>query len=162
MDILKNLRRLESSLTRTVDDAARKVTQPRAREPLEILHAIVAAVEKRIEPAGRGRYVFPFNQIDVSVAAASDEARARFQAVFGSAPSLHDRIAETLAAAGCELTALNIATTYVDAAAAHWTAPEFHVAFSRVPGTVGAEAKSDIHGYRLTLTIIQGAGDKPE
>src|SRR5688572_5800078 len=102
MDILGNLRRLESRLVRTVDEAAHKVTQAGPREPLEILHAIVEAVEKRIEPAGRGKYVFPFNRIEVFIPAGSHETQARFEAVLESEPSLHDRIGERLRASGCE------------------------------------------------------------
>src|ERR1051326_8899093 len=91
MDILRNLRRLESRLSKTVEATTQKMARSRAREPLEIVHAIVDAAEKRIEPAGRGKYVFPFNRIHISIAAASREARPRFEALFGSKPTLHDR-----------------------------------------------------------------------
>jgi len=128
MDILRNLRRLESTLTRTVHDATQKLTLPGPREPLEILHAVVEAVEKRIEPAGRGKYVFPFNQIAVFIAADSREKRARFDAVLESKPSLEDRIIERLQASGCESIILNINTTYVDSSDS-----DFNIEFDRFP-----------------------------
>ena len=105
MNIFGKLQRLESRLANTVDGAAQKVTQPGPREPLEILHAIVEAVEKRIEPAGRGKYVFPFNRIGIwQIAGGSPEQRARFEAVIESEPSLEGRIAERLQLSGCRLT----------------------------------------------------------
>src|SRR5262249_2804222 len=121
MDILRNLQRLESRLTKTVEENAQKLTRSGAREPLEIMHAIVDAVEKRIEPAGRGKYVFPFNRIHISVVADSRETHARFEAVFGSKPTLRDRVFERLQASGCELTNLSLSTNYVDRAESHWT-----------------------------------------
>ena len=156
MDILRNLQRLESRLTRTVDEAARKVTQPGGREPLEVLHAIVASAEQRIEPAGRGRYVFPFNQINISVAADTHETRARYEAVFESEPPLQARIVERLEGAGCKLTDLNIITTYVNSAEANWTAPEFHVDFARLSDRVKPGSELDAEHDSLTLTVIQG------
>src|SRR5947207_6098223 len=110
MDILRKLRGLESRLARTMDAAAQKMTQAGPRETLEILHAIVGTVEKRIEPAARGKYVFPFNRIRICIAAGSRETRARFEAVLGSEPPLQDRIVQTLQAAGCESTGLSINT----------------------------------------------------
>src|SRR5262245_5599132 len=120
MDILRNLRRLEARLTRTADDTAQKMTQPATREPLENVHAIVEAAEKRIEPAGRGKYVFPFDRINICIASDSREGRARFQAVLGSEPPLHERIVERLKAAGCQLAGLSVNTTYVDRPESHW------------------------------------------
>ena len=96
MDILRNLRRLESRLAKKVNETAQKMTPSKPREPLEIVHAIVETVEKHIEPAGRGRYVFPFNQIRIRIAADSSLTRARFEAVFESEPSVQQRIIKTL------------------------------------------------------------------
>jgi hypothetical protein len=132
MDILGNLRRLESRLTRSVDGAAQRITQATSREPLQVLHAIVDCVEKRVEPAGRGKYVFPFNRIAVQIAAGSRESRARFDAVFESKPSLADRISERLRLSGCGVTRLSIDVTYVDTPAGAWIAPDFHVEFDRI------------------------------
>jgi len=161
MDIFRNLRRLESKLARTVDDAAQKVTHARTREPLEVLHAIVNAAEKRIEPAGRGKYVFPFNQINISIAADSRERRACFEAVLGSEPSLHNRILERLQGAGCVLTGLSINTIYVDRSEPHWTASEFNVDFDRIAGPTQPKPPSNVAHQSLKLTIVQGATEKP-
>src|SRR5215471_806484 len=150
MEILRNLRRLESKLANTADEAAQKIAQSRPREPLQILFAIVDAAEKRIEPVGRGRYVFPFDQINICVAAESTEARARFEAVFGSEPSLHNRILEQLHAAGCVLTGLGVNVTYVDRSEADWTNSEFKVEFERFAALP----------QRLKLTIVHGSTER--
>ena len=149
MDILGNLRRLEQRLTRSVDGAAQRITQANSREPLEVLHAIVDCVEKRIEPAGRGKYVFPFNRIAIQIAAGSRECRARFDAVFESKPSLADRISKCLRMSGCAVTGLSIEVTYVDTPAGAWIAPDFHVEFDRAlaPGAFIAD---------LNLSVVAG------
>ena len=134
MEIIRKLRRLESRLARTVNDAAQKVTQATPSEPLEIVHAIIESVEKRLEPAGRGQFVFPFNRIRICIAAASTEICARFEAVFASEPTLQDRIFQTLKAAGCNSNDLSIEVTYVDHTAGEWTRSAFKVEFERVPG----------------------------
>jgi hypothetical protein len=144
-----------------VDAAAQKMTQAGPREPLEILHAIVEAVEKRIEPAGRGKYVFPFNRIRISIAAGSPETRARFEAVLGSELPLQDRIVQSLRAAGCELTALSVHTTYVEDSEAQWTSPDFNVGFDRITGSPQARPQTNVAYHSLKLTIVQGATEKP-
>ena len=59
MNILHKVRRFESELTRTVERKAREWSKSGAREPLEIAQAIVDTIAERLEPAARGRYVFP-------------------------------------------------------------------------------------------------------
>ena len=96
MDILAKARQLEARLARTVDRAAARVMPAGGREPLEIAHAVVDAVEREVQPAGRGRHLFPFNRIRVAVAAPSPHARARFEATFADgahAGAAHPRAA---------------------------------------------------------------------
>jgi hypothetical protein len=76
MDILSKARKVESTLARTLDRAFQQWSKSGPLEPLETLHAVVDAVEARLEPVGRGRYVFPFNKVKVSIAAGSREAAA--------------------------------------------------------------------------------------
>ena len=51
-----------------------------------MLHGVLEAVEERIEPAGRGKHVFPFNTIKVTIVAVSPDARARFSGVLDGSP----------------------------------------------------------------------------
>jgi hypothetical protein len=132
MDILAKARQLEATLARTVDRAAARVAPAGAREPLEIAHAIVDAVEHEVQPAGRGRHLFPFNRIRVLLLAPSKQARARFDATFAVEPTLEQRIHTRLEAAGCPPAGLGVTVDYVDVAGPAWAAPDLHVEFDRV------------------------------
>jgi len=81
MDILGKARKLESTLARHFDRAAQQWSKTGPRGPLEVLHGILHAVDERVEPAGRGTHVFPFNRIKVSIVAATRDTRARFASV---------------------------------------------------------------------------------
>jgi len=146
MDILAKARELEARLARTVDRAAARVTPAGggAREPLEIAHAVVEAVEREVQPAGRGRHLFPFNRIQVSVVAPTKQARARFEATFAMEPTLTQRIHTRLETAGCAPAGLGVRVEYVETAGASWAAPDVHVDFDRVdeplPEPTAAEA----------------------
>ena len=132
MDILAKARQLEAKLARTVDRAAARVIPPGGREPLEIALAVVEAVEAEVQPAGRGRQLFPFNRVRVVLVAPSRHARARFEATFAVAPTLTQRIQTRLETAGCLPADLAIAVDYVDAAGTGWSAPDVHLEFDRV------------------------------
>jgi len=134
MDILAKARDLEAKLARTVDRAAARVmpatTGP--REPLEIAHAVVDLVEKEVQPAGRGRHLFPFNRIKVLVVSSSRHAQARFDATFAVEPTLTQRIQMRLESAGCVPAGLAVSVEYVAAAGQGWAASDVHVEFERI------------------------------
>ena len=161
MDILSKARQLEFKLARTVDRAARQWSKSGPRGPLEILHAILEAVEERIEPAGRGTHVFPFNTLRVSIVAGSPDARARFSGVFDGPPTLQERSSRTLRDGGCYETANpQVRIAYLAQADPAWTNPEFHVEFSR--GAVskpGPPAQAPVR--EIELTITNGSGEQP-
>src|SRR5258708_13410690 len=96
MDILGKARRLESRIAGRLDKAAKGFVRSGDREPLEIVHAILDLVEQEIQSSGRGKRVFPFNRIELSVLAPSREARARFEAVFSGNPSLEPQVIQRL------------------------------------------------------------------
>src|SRR5687767_4242107 len=133
MDILRKARKLESTLARTLDRASQGWANSGPREPLEVLHAVIDAVEERVEPAGRGRHVFPFNTIKVSVVADSRDARARFAAILDGDPAvvgrpssgaptmrLQERIGKRLRDAGCDPADLRVTIAYVARSEPHW------------------------------------------
>jgi hypothetical protein len=148
MDILNKLRGLESRVTKTVNEAAQKMARSSPREPLEILHAIVDAVEKQAEPAGRGKYVFPFNRICITVAAESPAHQARFEAVFASEPNLERRIDDVLHAADCRSEDVSVETAYVPDCEGGWK-----IDFDRVQP---APRESITGAPNLRLFTIQG------
>jgi hypothetical protein len=160
MDILGKARKLEAQLARTVDRAARQWSKSGPRGPLEVVHGILEAVEDRIEPAGRGAHVFPFNKIKVSIVAVSPDARTRFSGVLAGPPNLHERIGAKLRGAGCDAVGLQVRIAYVAQADPTWTFPEFHVDFSR--GAVHEPPPPEpVPTHEITLTITNGVADQP-
>ncbi len=99
MDVLGKARRLESAIAVRLDQIAKGLVRSRTREPLEIVFAILEAVEQRIEPTGRGARVFPFNRVEVSVVAPSLEARGRLDAVFEADTPLQTKVLDRLRSA---------------------------------------------------------------
>jgi FHA domain-containing protein len=132
MDVLGKVRRLESTIAATLDHAAKGFVRSRPREPLEIVLAILEAVEQRILPTGRGSRVFPFNRIEVSVVAPSREARGRLEAVFAADTPLRTKILNRVQSAGCPPTDVVVEIQYFDRAEPNWSAPEFDLQFARV------------------------------
>jgi hypothetical protein len=161
MDILDKARRLESTLARSLDDAARRLAKSGARQPLEIVHAIVEAVEGRLEPAGRGGRVFPFNTITVYVATPTRELQSRFEAVFAAKPSLHARIVDRLGSAGTAPEDLTVTTSFVPKPEATWTSPDFHLEFDRVEHPAPPLAADTGPQEQLKLVVVAGSAQKP-
>ena len=161
MDILGKARKLESHIARRLDDAVQNLVGQSPRQPIEIIHAIVGLAEQQIQPAGRGRRVFPFNRVEIQVAAVSKTDKARFAALSEGPPSLHDRIIERLHTSGCETEWLDIHIAYVPKARPSWTDAHFHVEFDRVeiarPTPVPAAAPDPL---RIDLTVAAGAGER--
>ena len=161
-------------MTRVVERAAREWSRSGADEPLEIAQAVVDAVFERLEPAPRGRYVFPYNRVHVTIAASSRDVKARFAAVFESEPTLQDRINARLQEAGCDPSGVQLVVTYAPRPAPDWVRPEFHVDFTRGAPVAAAEpafAKApagkpeplpEPQSVReLRITIVSGTAEQP-
>src|SRR5262245_11913791 len=182
MDLLGKARKLESTIARKLDHAARELIGSSAREPIEVINLIVEAVQHEIQPTGRGRRVFPFNRIAVSITASSRDARARLEAILEGEPSLRERILERLRAARCE-TDVIVDVAYVGRPQKLWTQPDFHVDFHRDPrpraaqtslppagsgdqrGSRAAEAQrnsasSDAPANRIELVVVLGHAEQ--
>ena len=80
MDIIRRIRRFESRIAETVDAAAQRMP-PATREPLEIVHDIVGAVEKRVEPGTR--------EICLPIQSSNDPHRCGFA---GNTSALRSRV----------------------------------------------------------------------
>jgi hypothetical protein len=171
MDILGKARKFESKIARRLDSAARELIGSGAREPIEIVNLIVDAVEHEIQSSGRGRRVFPFNRIVVSVLAPSRDARARLEAVLDGEPSLRQRIIERLRAARCGVEDIVVDAAYAARPQKGWTHQYFHIEFYRVThsaGTahigVGSPAKpsaaSDAAPVSIELTVLVGTAEQ--
>ena len=159
MNVLGRARRLESTIAAKLDEAAKSMVRSRPREPLEIVLAVLDAVEQRIEPAGRGARVFPFNRLEVSVLAPSREARGRLEAVLGGDTPLRARILDRVHCAGCSLADVVVEIQYIDRAAQHWSAPEFDLQFARIAVEADGPALEGQPG-QINIRVLQGAMER--
>ena len=159
MDLRNRLRQVEDSITRAVDGMARRGLQP-PREPLEVMLAIVDLIERQTQHAGRGRRVFPFNRIAITIAAGAGD-RARYEAVLADPPTLDQRVAERLAVAGCAAPDLAIDVRYDAEAGAGWIDPLFDVAFSRIETAEAPLPAPAAAPERLELTVTLGSAEQP-
>ena len=160
MDLLGKARRLESTIARRFDRAAREAVGAVTREPLEIVHLVVEAVDHEIQPGGRGKRVFPFNSITLSVLAPSREERARFEAVLAGEPPLRDRIVEHLRSKSCPIDHLTLDVAYVAKAPKDWRHPQFTLAFARVARAPAKEARREAAFARIDLTVVRGTAER--
>ena len=160
MDILRRVRDLEAKIASRVDRTVGGFVQSGAREPLEIVHAIVDATVHEIQASGRGRRVFPFNAVAVSVLAPSRDARARFEAVLADGPPLRTRIVERLRSAGCDVIDLDVALDFVARAPRSWAAPEFHIAFLRRENATPPQPGDEAKPVRVDLTVLHGVAER--
>jgi hypothetical protein len=159
MDLLRKARDLEAKLTSKFDRSVGDLVQSGVREPLEIVHAIVEAVQEQIQSSGRGRRVFPFNSIAVTILAPARDARARFEAVVADGPPLRDRIAARLRAAGCQIDDLDVSIQFETKPRRGWTSADFHLEFSRearAPEPEPAPART----VRIELTVVNGTAER--
>ena len=162
MDLLTKARRLESKIARTLDSAAQRVMGSAAREPLEVLHAIVEVVEQEVHPGGRGQRVFPYNSVTVTLVAASAKERARYDAVLACKPALRERILDGLRVAGADVSDLDVNLVYAREAQAGWVAADFHVELARVAARVEILAPPEAPALApIELTVTHGTSEQP-
>jgi len=160
MDILGKARRLEAKITARLDRAAKEFAGSGAREPLEIVHAILDIVEREIQPGSRGTRVFPFNRIEIAVLAPSREARGRLEAVFGGDTPLPSRIVERLRSGGCATADLVVSIDYVARGQKTWRTREFDVAFGRVAEPIAGQPTLDSTPARIDLSVARGVAER--
>lgn len=160
MDFLRKARNLEAMIAGRLDRTVGGLVQSGAREPLEILHAIVETTQEEIQSSGRGRRVFPFNVMTLTILAASRDARARFDAVLADGPSLRDRIVSRLGAAGCQVDALEVIVNYDSKPRRNWRSPDFHVEFDRVEKPEPVAPTSEVKASRIEIAVLHGTAER--
>ena len=163
MDLLAKARKLESKISRTLDDAVEGFVGRSPRQPVEIVQAVLDSVEQQVQPAGRGRRVFPFNQITVHVLAPSSSEKARFAAVADGPPSVAERITERLRSTGCTVDRLDVQVLFASGAEPAWLAPEYHIVFDRLEHLAPVEAPMPPVQTtpKIELHVISGSAQRP-
>jgi hypothetical protein len=148
--------RVDSALRAAVDRVQQWFDPPLDREaaPLEVREAIIDAIEQRVESAGAGRRVLPYNRITVTMLAADKPSRARLQAALSG---LQESIAARLTELRCAIPAgFAVDTRYITRAPAAW-APQQRLAFAcdqrEAPEMPSAAANEPA---RLQITVARG------
>ena len=160
MDILRSARKLESTIAGKLEDAAKEFVRPGPLEPLEIVHAIVHAVGLESQDGRPGRAVAAFNEVTVSVVAASPEARRRLEGAFSGEPTLRDRIVARLRLAGHSADDLGVAIEFVTGPEDGWSSPDFHLVFASVERHPAPAAPR--RPVEIGLTVVRGAAEPAE
>jgi pSer/pThr/pTyr-binding forkhead associated (FHA) protein len=158
MDLLGKARKLESTIARKLDDAARELIGSGSLEPIEIVNLIVDVVEREVQPSGRGRRVFPFTRVAVSIVAPSRDARARLEAIVDGKPPLRDRIVDRLTAARCDVDDVVVDVAYVARPQKAWPHQNFNVEFYR---EARAAAETDGAGARDERSAVAQRRSRP-
>ena len=120
--------------------------------PLELLHATLDQLEAKIQPAGRGRRVFPYDRIAVRITQASADVAA-VQAIFSS---LESRLRERLQELRCDVhekMELSVSVEEVDASSQQPVLSVECSAAEREPPSPAVRAA----GYPpLRITVVKG------
>ncbi len=133
-----------------------------AREPLEIVHEIVEAAQREVQSSGRGRRVFPFNAVTVTILAPSRDVRARFEAVLSDGLGLRERIVARLGSAGCSVDGadLDVTVNYDSRPRRNWRHQEFDIEFDRLEKRERPPARASAALPRFELTVLNGTADR--
>jgi hypothetical protein len=145
-------------LTEAFEQAAHTVVRPLAPQPLELISLACDDISRHVHPAGRGRYVFPFNSVTITFAAPTIEGQAPFHAICAGPPTLKERVLRRLAAARCHDADVDVSLQFADGPDPSWPKPEFHIALARVervPAPVPQAAAP-----RVDILITNGSADR--
>ena len=123
--------------------------------PLELLQAALDELEMKVQPAGRGSRIFPYNRIVVTVTQPAAD-HAAIEAVFGQ---LEARLRERLKEIRCEIpTPLAASVSVSNGSDAE--GPLLRVECSSDAGSAGAGAPRSIPGLRLR--VMKGQCDRDD
>jgi hypothetical protein len=156
---MSRARRLDAAMGARVDDVARQLTGTHARQPIELIHAIVHGIEREVQPAGRGRHVFPFTHVRVWLLAPTPTDKARLEGACAGPPALEQRIHERLSTAGCSGTPPLVRLSFVPKARADWREADHHLEFVREPAPA---MPAVVQAAVLALSVVQGAAAQAE
>ena len=143
--LFSEARTLESRLGAAFESRAKAILKaPAPTQPLELVDLLVDELARHVQPAGRGRYTFPFNEVRVTFAAPTPADQAHFDAIFAGPPSIDERIVRRLVSAGCDVTIadLDVTLAFTDVPERAWTLP-FGLALARVEWRPGLQTRQN-------------------
>jgi hypothetical protein len=125
--------------------------------PLELLQAALDELEGKVQPAGRGRRIFPYDRVIVRIAQRGADPAA-IEAVFDDlAGRLHNRLAELQ----CEAPESIHVSAVVDEPSEAAAMPVVTVVCSR-DAAVAAAPVQNARRLKLTVTVVKGQCAEPE
>jgi hypothetical protein len=122
--------------------------------PLELLQAVLEQIELKVQPAGRGRRVFPYNQVLVRIAPVEAD-RTALQAVFDALP---ERVRERLAELQCTAPAgVDFRVSFLKRAPEDWPAGRLFSIDYRHDAVPVVGARDEPRQRSVMLTVVKGA-----
>jgi hypothetical protein len=125
-----------------------------AATPLELIRAVLADLERKVEPVGRGRRVFPYSHVHVRLGPVVAE-RSALQAAFdGLGGRLQERLLELQCASPVTL---EVRVSFLKKPPVEWKPGQLFSVECRSdaePATAAGEARRP---RRVRLTIVKGA-----
>jgi hypothetical protein len=161
--VIAGTRALESRLTTAFEQAAHTVAGSNAvPPPIEVVELAVDEISSHVQPAGRGRFSFPFNRVTITFAAPTPEDEARFEAICEGPPSIHERVLRRLTSAGCDAPDVDVHVEYSpgpDSPGTDSPSRPFDIALARVDPSSRAK-----RGPRtsMALSITNGVAERSE
>ncbi len=162
-------RALESRLTTAFEQAAQRVAGSNAAPPpIETIELAVDEIASHVQPAGRGRFSFPFNRVTITFAAPTPEDEARFEAICEGPPSIQERVLRRLISAGCDSPDVDVHVEYSPAlttqesgpgadTAPRLRAPLFSLGLARVDADARVRRGP---GVSLEVVVLSGEADR--
>jgi hypothetical protein len=149
--------RLFSDIEKTIERGFRKWTErvfgPAQSDELLLVHrAILEEIESKVQTVARGRRIFPYGRLAVTLSSADADRRAVYQAAFAEGGRLESDIRDALESAGCEAPqgfAVEVKT-----------AAEGERAFVIEYGTAGAAPKAAADRSPARLVLVAGKTER--
>jgi hypothetical protein len=128
--------------------------------PLEISQAVLDDVERKVQPVGRGRRVFPYSAVIVRVGPLEMDRPA----LEGAFAPLEARVRDRLVELRCESPGVaHVKVVFMKKAPAHWAAGQvFAVEYSRAAETAASPqpANTPPSVPPVHITVVKGAATK--
>jgi hypothetical protein len=149
-------------VTRTVADNIRRAVDPPLGEdatPLDIRHAILEAIERRVQPAGAGRRVLPDRSVRVKVLAPDAPSERALRAVLADVQAA---AMARLREVRCDVpSGFRVEVGYVKSRPASWPADKrVHVEYPAGAPAVRA-APDERPQPTLRLAVLRGVATRP-
>ncbi|MGD0870203.1 MAG: FHA domain-containing protein [Bryobacteraceae bacterium] len=95
--------KIEESIERGFRKWTERMFGPADSDELLLVHrAILESIESRVQTVARGRRVFPYGHVTVTLVSADPDRRALYQTAFGEGGRLESDVQEALDSAECE------------------------------------------------------------